>query len=61
MEQATVVSIDRWSLYRGTLVSLRWPKEQTTVVSIDRWSLRQVRFTVLQNRANILQYSVCTF
>ena len=42
MEQAKVVSIDKWSLYKGTLVSLRWPMEQATVVSIDRRSLRQV-------------------
>ena len=39
MEQPTVVSVDRWSLYRGALVSLRWPMEQPTVVSVDRWSL----------------------
>ena len=39
MEQPTVVSVDRWSLYRGALVSLRWPTEQPTVVSVDRWSL----------------------
>ena len=38
MEQSTVVSIDRWSLYRGALVSLRLSMEQPTVVSIDRWS-----------------------
>ena len=39
MEQPTVVSVDRWTLYRGALVSLRWPMEQPTVVTIDRWSL----------------------
>ena len=39
MEQSTVVSIDRWSLYRGAVVSLRWPMGQPTVVSVDRWSL----------------------
>ena len=38
-DQVMVVSVDRWSLYRGALVSLRWPMEQPTVVSIDRWSL----------------------
>ena len=38
MEQPTVVSVDRWSLYRGELVSLRWPIEQRTVVTVDRWS-----------------------
>ena len=36
-DQVLVVSIDRWSLYRGALVSLRWPMEQSTVVSVDRW------------------------
>ena len=41
-DQMTVVSVDRWSLYRGARVSLRWPMEQPTVVTIDRWSLRQV-------------------
>ena len=39
MEQPTVVSVDRWSLYRGVLVSLKWFMEQPTVVSVDRWSL----------------------
>ena len=34
-----VVSVDRWSLYGGALVSLKWPMEQPTVVIIDRWSL----------------------
>ena len=38
MEHPTVVSVDRWSLYRGALVSPRWPMEQPTVVSVDRWS-----------------------
>ena len=33
-----VVFVDRWSLYRGALVSLRWSMEQPTVVSVDRWS-----------------------
>ena len=37
-----VVSVDRWSSYRGALVSLRWPMEQSTVVTVDRWSSRQV-------------------
>ena len=37
-DQLRVVFVDRWSLYRGALVSLRWPMEQPTVVSIDRWS-----------------------
>ena len=32
-------SVDRWSLYRGVLPSLRWHKDLTTVVSVDRWSL----------------------
>ena len=39
MSQPTVVSIDRWSLYGGALVLLRWTMSQPTVVSIDRWSL----------------------
>ena len=34
-----VVSVDRWSLYRGALVSLKWPMEQPTVVTTDKWSL----------------------
>ena len=38
-DQVMVVSVDRWSSYRGALVSLRWPMEQPTVVTIDRWSL----------------------
>ena len=34
-----VVSIDRWSLYRGVSVSLRWSTDQPTVATVDRWSL----------------------
>ena len=34
-----VVFVDRWSLYRGALVSPRWPMEHPTVVTIDRWSV----------------------
>ena len=34
-----VVSVDRWSLYRGVLVSLRWPMNQPTVVTVDRGDL----------------------
>ena len=40
---AIVVTVDRWSLYRGALVSLslRWPTVQPTalLVTVDRWSL----------------------
>ena len=32
-----VLFVDRWSLYRGALVTLRWPMEQPTVVSVDWW------------------------
>ena len=32
-----VVFVDRWVLYRGTLVSLRWPMKPSIVVTIDRW------------------------
>ena len=39
MEQPAVVSVDRWSLYGGRVVSLRWSMEQPAVVSVDRWSL----------------------
>ena len=39
MDQVIVVSVDRWSLYRGALVQLKWTMSQTTVVSIDRRSL----------------------
>ena len=38
-DQVIVVSVDRWSLYRGTIVHLKWAMTQPTVVSIDRWSL----------------------
>ena len=34
-----MVSVDRWSLYRGALVRLKGTMSQATVVSIDRWSL----------------------
>ena len=33
MEQPTMVTVDRWSSYRGALVSLRWPMEQPPVVT----------------------------
>ena len=36
--QVMVASVDRWPIYRGTLVSLKSAVEQPTVVSIDRWS-----------------------
>ena len=42
MDQPTVVSVDRWSLYRGVLVSLRWSMDQPTVVPVDRWSFTEV-------------------
>ena len=35
-----VGSVDRWSLYRGTLVSLRWPMEQL------QWSLYTGRLSM---------------
>ena len=46
--QVVMVSVDRWSLYRGALVQLKWTLSQPTVVSkrqvisICEWSLRQV-------------------
>ena len=39
-----MVAVDRWSLYRGASVSLKWPMDQNTVVSIDRWFSIQVVF-----------------
>ena len=38
-DQAIVVSVDRWSLYRGVLVQLKWTMDQPIMISIDRWSL----------------------
>ena len=38
MKQPTVVFVDSWSLYRGALVSLRWPMKQPTMVFVDSWS-----------------------
>ena len=38
MEQPTEVTIDRWSLYRSAVLSLKWPMEQSTEVTTDRWS-----------------------
>ena len=37
-DQVIVVSVDRWSLYGGVVVLLKWTMSQPTVVSIDRWS-----------------------
>ena len=33
-----LVSVDRWSLYGGALIQLKWTIRQSTEVSIDRWS-----------------------
>ena len=38
-DQVLVVSVDRWSLYRGASVQLKWTIDQPTVASIDRWFL----------------------
>ena len=38
-DQVIVVSADRWSLYRGASVQLKWTMSQPTVVSTHRWSL----------------------
>ena len=45
----SVVSVDRWSLYGGALVSLKWPAHggaysghYRQVVFMCEWSLRQV-------------------
>ena len=38
-DQVTVVSVDRWSLYGGASVKVKWTINQPAVVSIDRWSL----------------------
>ena len=46
--QVMVVSVDRWSLYRGAFVLLRWTMEQTTVVTVDRWSLYRGAFVLLR-------------
>ena len=32
------VSVDRWSLFRCALVSLKWHMDPSTVVFMDRWS-----------------------
>ena len=37
-DQVMVVFVDRWSLYRGSLVSLGCPVRQLTVITVDRWS-----------------------
>ena len=34
-----VISVDRWSLFRGALVQLNWAMNQSTVASVYRWSL----------------------
>ena len=34
MEQSIAVSVDRWSLNGGALVSLQWPTEQSIAVSV---------------------------
>ena len=35
-EHTVVVSVDRWSLQRRVVVSMRWPTGQPTMASIDR-------------------------
>ena len=37
-DQVIVVAVDRWSLYGGTSVQVKWTMSQSTVVYIDRWS-----------------------
>ena len=64
MELPTVVFVDRWSLYRGALVSLRWPMEQPTVVTIDNWSsytsgLEGTCFSVFSLLVNCIQMLAC--
>ena len=38
-DQVIVVSVDRWSMYGGALVQLKWTMSQSTVVSMDKWSI----------------------
>ena len=38
-DQVIVTSVDRWSLYRGASVQLKWTMSQPTVVSTHRRSL----------------------
>ena len=38
MERPTVVTIDRWTLYRGAIVLPELFTDRPTVVTIDRWS-----------------------
>ena len=33
-----MVSVDRWSLYGGALIQLKWTMSQSTEVPIDRGS-----------------------
>ena len=37
-DQMIVVSVDRWSMYGGALVQLKWAMHQPTMVSMDMWS-----------------------
>ena len=39
MDQVIVVSVDRWSLYRGAIALLMWFTGQPVVVLVNRWSL----------------------
>ena len=38
-DQVIVVSVDRWFLCGGDLVTLKWTMNQPTVVFTGRWSL----------------------
>ena len=61
MEQPTVVSVDRWSLYRGALVSLRWPMEQPTCSGLSRQVVliqRCISITEVAHGAAHMQWSL---
>ena len=38
-KEVMAISVDRWSLYEGALLQLKWTIGQPTAVFIDRWSL----------------------
>ena len=48
-----MVFVNRWSLYRGAVVTLKWPMEQPTVVTIDRWSLYRGAVVLLHDRSRV--------
>ena len=58
-DQVFVVFADRWYLYRGAGVSLRWHMDQPTVAFVDRQLFYiQEWFTLLRSENNVVLWQI---